>query len=671
MTEAPAAEAAPAAHAGSGAPDKMVEELAARPLSGATLAIFCVATILAIALTLNQLLNLQFFAGIVLIESRYLYALAALLLPLTFLAYSGDAARGTAVPWYDWLLAAAAAASMAWYAWQAERSLERGWEYSAPLAAVLVAAVACALTIEAMRRTGGWLLTVIVVIVGLYPLIADWLPSPLSGHPKSLAEAIGYHIASSEAVFGIAMRAFGEVVVGYIVFGVALNHTGGGKFFNDLAFAAVGRMRGGAAQVGVISSALQGSISGSVISNVITSGVVTIPAMKRTGFRADYAGGVEAVASTGAVLMPPVMGSTAFVMASFLGKPYGEIALAALVPGLMFYFALMVQIDAYAARLGLSGMKREELPRLGPVMRDGWYFIPVFVALIFFMLEEQQEALAPFYATAILLVINQLLPQHRMNWSRFVEFVAAAGRALVELAAILLGVGFLIGAMLMTGLGGTLANDLVYMAGGAPLALLVMGAVTSFIFGLGLTVTACYIFLAIVLAPPLVKAGLDPLAIHLFVLYWGMVSYITPPVALAAFAAAPLAKCSQMSIGIQAMRLGTSIYIVPFCFVLNPALLLKGDTLTVVVSIVFAFLGIGLAAAALQGYLIRLGRIPSSTGGWLARLLILGGAVFMSIPVPRITGLAFAPSIGVGLALAVAGLALLYWLNKTPGRTTP
>jgi TRAP transporter 4TM/12TM fusion protein len=407
-----------------------------------------------------------------------------------------------------------------------------------------------------------------------------------------------------------------------------------------------------------------------VISNVITSGVVTIPAMRRTGFRADYAGGVEAVASTGAVLMPPVMGSTAFVMASFLGRPYGEIALAAAVPALLFYFALMVQIDAYAARLGLSGMTREELPKVGPVMRDGWYFIPAFAVLVFFMLEEQQEALAPFYATAVLLFINQVLPQHRMNSRLFVEFVAATGRALVELAALLLGVGFLIGALLMTGLAGTLANDLVYLAGNAPLVLLVMGAVTSFVFGLGLTVTACYIFLAIVLAPPLVKAGLDPLAIHMFVLYWGIVSFITPPVALAAFAAAPIARTSQMRIAVQAMRLGTAIYVVPFCFVLNPALLLKGEPAIIAASIAFAFLGVGLAAVALQGYVIRLGRIPNTMAGWMVRTLLGAGATFLAIPVPHLHGLAMPEALAVGVGLASAGLALLYWINKSPGRTS-
>jgi TRAP-type uncharacterized transport system fused permease subunit len=313
-------------------------------------------------------------------------------------------------------------------------------------------------------------------------------------------------------------------------------------------------------------------------------------------------------------------------------------------------------------------MKREELPRLGPVMRDGWYFIPVFAALIFFMLEEQQEALAPFYATALLLAINQALPQHRMSWNDFAGFVAATGRALVELATLLLGVGFLIGAMLMTGLAGTLANDLVYIAGNSPLVLLVMGAITSFVFGLGLTVTACYIFLAIVLAPPLVKAGLDPLAVHMFVLYWGMVSFITPPVALAAFAAAPIAKASQMKIGVQAMRLGTAIYVVPFSFALNPALLLRGDPVTVTTSIVFAFLGIGAAAAALQGYVVRIGEIPNSIAGWIVRALLIAGALYMAIPVPRLVGLEMPVAIAAGLALAGAGILLLYFTNRASGR---
>ena len=659
----------PRKHIGDQAPDMMVEELPARALGGFPLALFTLFTVAAILLTLNQLLNLQLFVGFVLIDSLYLYLLAAFLLPLVFLAYSADGkpSKGP-VPWYDWLLAAAAFVVFCWFTYTARRALESGWEYSAPRDAIIYSAIACVLILEGLRRTSGTVMTLIVLAVALYPVVADKFPNPLTGHAKTFFETVAFHVISSESAFGIAYKALGEIVIGYIVFGVALNYTGGGKFFNDLAFALVGKMRGGAAQVGVISSGLQGSISGSVISNVITSGVVTIPAMKRTGFRSDYAGGVEAVASTGAVLMPPVMGSTAFVMASFLNKPYAEIALAATIPGLLFYFALMVQIDAYSARLGLRGMKAEELPRARDVMREGWYFIPVFIALLLFMVQEQQEALAPFYATAILLVINQILPKHRMDFAKFFEFLAATGRALVELASLLLGVGFLIGAMTMTGLAGTLANDLVYLAGNTPIMLLVMGALTSFIFGLGLTVTACYIFLAIVLAPPLIKAGLDPLAIHMFVLYWGMVSFITPPVALAAFAAAPLAKTSQTKIGIQAMRLGTAIYVIPFCFVLNPALLMQGDWKIVIVSVVFAFLGIGIAASALQGYVIRIGAIPNSIAGWIVRLMLLASALYLTIPVERFVGLNMPQSLGFGCALAAAALLLLFQLNKTTMR---
>ena len=224
-----------------------------------------------------------------------------------------------------------------------------------------------------------------------------------------------------------------------------------------------------------------------------------------------------------------------------------------------------------------------------------------------------------------------MLPQHRMSCAQFVDFAAAIGRALAELVAILLAIGFIIGALSVTGLAGTLANDLVYLAGDAPLMLLVMGAITSFIFGLGMTVTACYIFLAIVLAPPLVKAGLDPLAVHLFIMYWGMVSFITPPVALATFAAAPIAGASaRCEIGLQSMRLGTAIYVVPFCFVLNPALLLKGDPLIVTVSRSSLHLPASSSmAAALQGYVIGIGRIANHAGwvGSCALSLIAGGVL--------------------------------------------
>lgn len=660
-------------HAGAAAAVVMPEDIEGRPAIGLARILIAASGIAAVLLAINQLLNLQFFSGIVLIENRYLFLLAAVLFPLIFLILPATRGAGRAVTWYDWMLAAIACALLVWFALQAERILSEGWEYAAPTIAKVCSALLWLLILEALRRTSGWPMTIIVGVVSLYPVVAGYIPNPLKGNPQTLDDTLAYHIVSAESAFGIPMRAFAEIVVGFIVFGVALNYTGGGRFFNDLAFALVGRWRGGAAQVGIVSSALQGSISGSVISNVISSGVVTIPAMKRTGFRADYAGAVEAVASTGAVLMPPVMGSTAFVMASFLGRSYGEIALAATVPALLFYIALVVQVDAYSARLGLSGLRRSELPRLGAVMREGWFYIPVFALLVVLLVFLQDEALAPFYATALLLLINQLLPNHRISLSRLVDCAVAVARGLSELVAILMAIGFIIGALSVTGLAGTLANDLVHAAGGAPLALLVMGAVTSFVFGMGMTVTACYIFLAIVLAPPLVKAGLDPLAAHLFIMYWGMVSFITPPVALATFAAAPLAGVSAMRIGVQSVRLGTAIYLVPFCFVLNPALLLKGEPATVALSIGAALGGVAILGAALQGYVLGIGQIAHSALGFTARAAMIAGSLLLAAPSPRLTGLSFGASLAAGAALAVLGLLLVSVAarNSETGRTSP
>jgi TRAP transporter 4TM/12TM fusion protein len=642
--------------------ERMVEDLLHRRHQPLVQGLFCLLTIMTILLVLNQQFNLALFSGVVFIDNLYLFLLAAFTLPLVFMAYparSGVERRGLllGVPAYDWLLAAIAFGALIWFAFKSNAILGEGWEFAAPMPAKVLGFVLWVLILETLRRTGGTAITIIVFVISLYPVMAGIMPGPIKGIDQSFADTMAYHIVSAESAFGIPMRAFGEVVIGFIVFGVALNHTGGGKFFNDVAFALVGRWRGGAAQVGVISSALQGSISGSVISNVISSGVVTIPAMKRTGFRADYAGGVEAVASTGAVLMPPVMGSTAFVMASFLGIAYTEIALAAAIPALLFYFGLMVQVDAYAARLGLRGMRPDELPKLSETLKQGWLYIVVFVVLVFLMVNEQREATAPFAATALLLIINQLLPRNRLTWASLVELVSATGRALAELVAILAGVGFIIGAFSVTGLAGTLANDLVYLAGDNALILLLMGALTSFIFGMGMTVTACYIFLAIVLAPPLVKAGLDPLAVHLFIMYWGMISFITPPVALAAFAAAPLARASPFAIGFQAVRLGAVIYIVPFFFVLNPALILRGTPTEVIGVLATAFAGVALIASSLQGYVLWGGKLDGSPQRWTARLLLLIGGLVLAAPGGKL--IPFDNTLLAAIGIACAGTAFL------------
>lgn len=610
-------------------------------------------------LAVNQLFNLQFFAGIVFIDNRYLLLLAACFLPTIFLAFPGWRRSRPGVPLVDWVLAALSAGLAGWLAWNADRIVLEGWEYAAPALAIGVAVLLWALILEALRRGGGTAIFIIVLVISLYPLVAEYMPSPLTALGTPFPQAAAFHILSMESAFGIPMRAFGELVFGFIVFGIAMIHTGAGDFFNNLAFALVGRWRGGAAQVAVISSGLQGSITGSVISNVVTSGVVTIPLMKRTGFAPPVASGIEAVASTGGVLMPPVMGSTAFVMAAFLGIPYAEVAVAAAIPALLFYFCLVVQIDGYAAKRGLGTVDAAEIPRIRDTLREGWPFVLVFAVLIWFLLSESQEPLAPWYATATLLVINQFMPGRRLGLGALGTFLVDAARGLAELVAILLGVGLIVGAFAMTGLAGTLANDLVFIAGDQLLVLLVMGAITSFIFGMGMTVTACYIFLAITLAPALVNAGLDPLAVHLFIMYWGMVSFITPPVALAAFTAASIGKTSPMRTGLEASRLGSAIYVVPFFFVLNPALILRGSAGEVAVVVATAFIGIVLLASALQGYLVGIGSMRGNLQGVLGRVLLgLAGLAF-ALPGGELTGFSHVQLLAVAASLAIASISLL------------
>jgi TRAP transporter 4TM/12TM fusion protein len=653
------------------AAEREADPLAGRARSLPVRATVIVLTLVATLLAINQLFNLQFLIGAVLLDNRYLYALAAIFLAELFLllpAYGG-ASRERA-PWYDWLLAAVSLLLCGYFAWNGERILMEGWEYAAPDVAIAASIALWLLILEATRRAGGAVIFVVVLLFSLYPPVADLLPGPIAGFPRPLLDTLAYHVVSEESSFGIPMRAFGELVIGFIIFGAALQHTGAGVFFNNLALGLVGTLRGGAAKVAIFASGFMGSMSGSVVSNVLTTGVVSIPAMKRTGFAPAYAAGVEACASTGGVLTPPVMGTTAFVMASFLGVPYVEIALAAAIPALLYYFALFVQIDAYAARRGLRGIDRRELPSLGRTVRDGWIYIFVFAILIFFLVVTRQETLAPFYATAALLVVNQIMPGHRLGWLGCARLITGVGQSLAELVAVLLGVGLIIGAFSVTGLAGTLVNDLLFLAGDATLVLLLMGALTSFVFGMGMTVTACYIFLAIVLAPALTRAGLDPLAVHLFIMYWGMVSYITPPVALGAFAAATIARTGPIRAGLEATRLGSILYFVPFFFVLNPALIGHGAPLEVAYVIVTAVLGIFLIGAALQGYVAGMGAVPAGVVGATVRLLMFAGGLCFAVPGGGELGLDQAQLFVFGVALAAPALAYA-WSRGRAGSTRP
>jgi TRAP transporter 4TM/12TM fusion protein len=635
-------------------------------------AVLMVFTSLATGLAINHFFNLGFFIGYTLLDNHYQYALVALLVPFVFIIFPAHAkASADRVPWYDGALFVVTVAIVGFFVANAQKILDLGWEFGAPDDVVFLCFVLWALILEATRRAGGTALFAIVAVISLYPLFADKMPGPLSGLSSSAGMAAAYHIMSNESVLGIPMRALVNLVIGFLIFGVALTHTGGGRFFINLAFALLGHVRGGPAKVAIFASGLMGSMSGSVISNVVTTGVMTIPAMKRTGFSPAYAGGVEACASTGGVLMPPVMGATAFIMAVFLEVPYLTIAIAAIIPSMLYFFGLFMQIDAYAASRNLPGLARESLPRVSDIMREGWHFIAVFVLLTIMLVVLQREVLAPFYATALLIVINQVTPGDRWTWKSVKDFIIATGNLLAEITAILAGVGLIVGALSVTGMAGTFVNDLVFMAGGNTLILLLMGALTSFILGIGMTVTAAYIFLAIVLAPALIKGGLDPLSVHMFIFYWGMVSYITPPVALGAYAAAAIAGANPMRTGLEAMRLGSIIYFIPFFFVLNTAFILRAPVPDILLLTVSALLGITMVAGALQGYLVGVGHLTTDPRiGWVVRGLILIGGLFLATPSGGPITLTDLEMMLAAIALIGPGIILARWINHKAGIET-
>ena len=683
------------------ADDAEVERGRFRRLTGVWRGLFVGLTLAGIALAANHILGLKFFVGVALLDNSYLYLLITLFLSAAFLIFpaTADSARDR-VPIYDQALFIICVVVSGYFAATGLQSLEEGWEFESPTLPVVLAFVLWALIMEAVRRAGGTAIFIIFGVFSLYPVFADaaFVPALFSGLDQDIVATARYHVMSEESVLGIPLRVFGTLIVGFIIFGVTLQSTGGGRFFINLAFALLGGVRGGPAKVAIFASGLFGSLSGSVVTNVLTTGAMTIPAMKRTGYPARYAAGIEACASTGGVLMPPVMGATAFVMASFLDIPYVAVATAAVVPSFLYFFGLFVQIDAYAARNRITGLEKSELPSVAQTLKDGWFYVFGFFLLIYLLVYLKREAHAPFYAAIALLALSQfgklhyrdpwfyilgggvlgflavvltsvnfeaeyatlipfaagiavLLLSHapakiRIAPATIRDFIESNGRLFTELVAILAAVGLIIGGLMMTGMAGSFAGELAKVAGGRVVPLLIMGALTSFVLGIGMTVTAAYIFLAIVLAPALIGLGLDPIAVHLFILYWGMVSFITPPVALGAFAAASLAGSTPMRTGLEAMRLGSIIYFMPFFFVLNPALVLNGSAAVILLEVTTAIAGVTLIASGLQGYLVFLGSLQHSAKSWLARGMLIASGLCLAFPeaISNLVGIALLPA---------------------------
>lgn len=599
-----------------------------------------------LALAINQAFALRIL-GFYPLGNSFLYYLVGIFLAAAFLCFPLRPRDRGRLPWYDWLLSAMALVSAFYLGLNGMRMSQEGWEYFAPLQATITSTVLLLLVLEGVRRCGGWAVFVVALVFGTYPLYAGHMPGFLWSNSFTLGETIRSHVMGAESIIGIPMQVVANLVIGFVVFGIALTLTGGGDFFMRFATALLGRSRGGPAKVAVISSAFMGSLSGSAVSNILTTGSMTIPAMKRSGYPAEYAAAVEACSSTGGTLMPPVMGAVAFIMASFLGVTYAEVMVAALLPAIMFYLALLLQVDHYAARKKLVGMRSDEVPPLWQTLKSGWPYLLSLGVLIYMLLVMRLESHAPYYATLVLLVTAMFRREGRLGLDKWLSFLLELSKGIGNLVAVLAGIGLVVGGLSYTGVAGAFSRELLLYAGDSIPLMLIAGAVTSFILGMGMTVSACYIFLSILLAPALVEAGLNPLGSHLFILYWGMLSYITPPVALAAITAAGVAGADNMRTGFKALRLGSILFVLPFLFVLNPSLILQGELLHIALSATTAIVSIWLLASVMEGYLYAVGPI-----GRALRLVLLLAAALLIYP-ERLSDLLGLVVLGIGYAMAL------------------
>lgn len=574
----------------------------------------------------NQIFNLALF-GFRPVSTGYYYILIGIYIGIGFLAFPARR-DDQKVRWYDWISMLSALVLSIWMLFNANTIIDRGWNASAPLVQVAVAGLYLILVLEALRRTGERILFIFCALCAIFPMVAGYMPGFLWGVQFDFAQTLTEHVFGLESIIGIPTQVAADTLIGFIVFGIVLTATGGGAFFMDFSSAVLGRTRGGPAKVSILSSGLFGMLSGSPTSNVLTTGPMTIPTMKQCGYPASYAGAVEACASTGGALMPPVMGTAAFIMASFLNVPYATIIIAAFIPAILYYFALIIQTDCYAARHGLIGLKVDDVPPLSNTMMKGWHYIAALLILTLMLLVWRVEAQAPFWVSFFL--IGYALIWHKNNkfdMKALAQLIIDLGQGLAQLICLIAGIGLIIGALSITGVANSLSRELVQYAHGNVYLLLAAGAVTSFILGMGMTASACYIFLAITLAPALTAVGIEPLGAHLYIFYWGMVSFITPPVALAAIVAATIAGASAMEVGIKALRIGSLLLLLPVMFVLEPALIMKGDLFVIIQACVTAGVAVCFLASAFEGYLWFYGSI-----GIISRISLGLSGLLLFIP---------------------------------------
>jgi len=536
----------------------------------------------------------------------------------------------TKLAWYDIILILAGLVPCLYVAAQPERivACSRNPEIVSPLEIILFLLVILSI-LEAGRRSGGFALFFVALFFFSAVFAGDFYPGPFYARTLSLQTITGYMFMclGSNSIFGLIADIGSTIIMAFMLFSGFLQTSGAGDFFIRLGLAIAGKYRGGPAKVAILASGLMGTISGSGVANVVTTGSITIPMMKRLGYKPHFAGAVEAVASNGGQIVPPVMGAVAFLMCEMLGVPYWSICVAAFLPALLYYSALFFMIDFEAVKTNLQGLPKAEIPSLKEVLKKDWYyFVPIF--LLIFLIADRTFSVhrSCMFALANIMLISFI--GGRDKWftpAKLGKAVDTGVRSMISIAGSLLACGIIIASIQITGIGLNFTAVITQFAGQSILLMLMLAAFSSFILGMGMSSIPCYVVCALLVGPPLLKAGILPIAAHLFFFYWGILSFITPPVAVSALAASGIAGADFWKTGWNAARLGCISYIVPFFFVYQPALLLKGRFDEVVLAVITGLIGCYILASGMMGHLLK-------SLHWLQRVFLIAAGVSMIYP---------------------------------------
>jgi TRAP transporter 4TM/12TM fusion protein len=568
--------------------------------------------------------------------------------------------------WLGWLAAAVALAICGYIALRYE-TLTLSIALM-PTDGIIGSAILILLVLEATRRSAGGILVIIILVICAYVFIGPHMPGDFATRPVSLSRLLVYLGIDTNGMIGNILSVAVLIVVPFTLMGQVLGRTGGAHYFADLAMSAMGNFRGGAAKIAVVGSALFGMISGAAVSNVMAVGIVTIPLMSRSGFSRTRAAAIEAVGSTGGQLMPPVMGAAAFIMAEFLQVPYGSVVIAATIPAVLYYAALFIHVDLEAAKHGIGRAQVDEMPPFREVLRSGWHF-PIPIAFListlvwpeYFQIPIERAAI---YSTAMLIVLSMAFGYRgtRVTPAEMLRAVLDTGRAALDIILIGAAAGMVVGALNISGISFGLTLQLIELSGQNLFALLVLTAIISIILGMGMPTVSVYVLTASLLAPSIVKLGVSPMAAHMYVMYFGMLSMITPPVAIAAYAAANIARVSGWTAGWTAVVVGWSTFFIPFLFVTEPSMLMNDTALSIGWNFARNILGIFVGTAGIVGFAFSPLGVPM-------RIAFGASALAILIPQHAFPGAEFLDWFGLGGA--IAALAFNWMQSRTQKQTAP